>query len=136
MSMRVRCEGVAQDASLAFCMFEVAAAAQHANAAYNLAAMYAHGEGVESDPYKAQHFFQAAAAGGHPTAASCAAQLGRKSEAYLFFVAATTVVVGVAVTWGSVAVGSALLRRWALAPVPVPGASFLIGTVDDDIYRS
>ena len=132
----IRCEGVTQDASLAFCMFEVAVAQRHANAAYNLAAMYAHGEGVGLDPYKAQHFFQQAAEGGHPTAASCASKLGRKSEAYLFFVAATTVVVGVAVTWGSVALGSALLDRWALAPVPVPGASFLVDTVDDDIYRS
>ena len=54
-----RCDGVPQDASLAFCMFETAAEQfQHANALFNLAAMYANGQGVGVDPYKAQHYFQ------------------------------------------------------------------------------
>ena len=130
-----RCEGVEKDASLAFCMFEVAANQKHINAAYNLAAMYAHGEGVGVDPYKAQHYFQVAAEGGHPHAAACASKLNNKSQLYLFLVAASTIVVGVAVTWGGIAVGSNFLRRWG-SSVPIPGGSFLVDSIDDDISRS
>lgn len=116
-------------------MFEVAANQEHTNAAYNLAAMYAHGEGVDVDPYKAQHYFQVAAEGGHPTAAACATKLSNKSQLYLFFVAASTLVVGVAVTWGSVALGSNFLRRWG-SSVPIPGGNFLVDSIDDDISSS
>jgi TPR repeat protein len=92
-------EGVKKDLVLAFCIYETAAQLEHVNAAYNLAVMYANGEGVAKDSHSAEQWFLFASARGHKGAQKNLEIIDRQRNIQLAFVMLATLVLGMLLTW-------------------------------------
>ena len=72
-------DGIQKDPKLAFLMYETAALAGHANAAYNVASLLGNGEGVARDFAGAKKWFSIAASRGHSGALKQEAFLSRRN---------------------------------------------------------
>jgi len=107
---------------------------------FNLAVMYANGEGVGIDESMAAEWFHTAAANGHPRAEANAVVLERKSTRWMIVVGVTTISGGILLSWALsglsvLAYDAAVDFIWPAEQLPtteVAAGSFL-SSGDDDI---
>mmetsp|Transcript_22827 Transcript_22827/g.26852 ORF Transcript_22827/g.26852 Transcript_22827/m.26852 type:complete len:256 (-) Transcript_22827:122-889(-) len=109
---RTGAKGVKKDLVLAVCIYETAAQLEHVNAAYNLAVMYANGEGVPKDTHSAEQWFLFASARGHKEATENIKILDKQRNVQLVFIMVATLVFGLLLTWLLTGYGGDLFHAW------------------------